>query len=64
MLVMVARHSSRSAPATTAIGAAAGPATAAVLVIMSIAIGILTAGVGAERLENHVEVELDTKPRP
>jgi hypothetical protein len=55
--------SSRRAPATSAVGATARPAIAPVLVFVSIVIGELAAGVTADRLENHVEIALDTKPR-
>ena len=63
LMMMAGRLRSRCARAAAAVGAITRPATAAGLVVVNIIIGGRAAGVVADRLENHVEIALNTKPR-
>ena len=60
--MMMAGGLSAVRSATAAVGATARPATALpAVVVVTIIIGDLAAEVAADRLENHVEIALDTK---
>ena len=64
MRVMAGWHRGGCAPATTAIGTTTGSAAAVRAVVVRIASRELAVQVVPDRLEHHVDIALDAKPRP